>query len=528
MVWLTVALFGSLGLLATVQHPTYRAPDEPRHVDLVRLMSQHPFSYPNFDGRHVSEAVQRSAPVVGVTVTNYTSFRRLRDHAPPATKRPSFTDLGSEQQTTELNQLAQHPPLYYVAAGLTLRAVTEVVPGAEDWPFDRTVLFLRLLSVLLVLPIPLLCFLTARRLGADDFTGTAAALLAIAPPYFTTVISCVTNDSLLVLEGGLLTYLLARVWTGDLTRRTALGVGTVLGAALLTKGLALYMPVFVAAAYALAALRSPVRRAALAPASIALGLGLVLGGWWWVRNLVVNGAIQPTAVVYPQPGARPFSDLQWLARMMRVMSEQFFVPFYGTGQYAPLARVLIVLGWGVILVCFLAWIIGRRRSERFAVAEAGLLAVPVVAPLTMVLWSTYSWWRAYFRFVGVGARYMLPGTVGAAVVIAGGASLLARGHTRVVALLSLLLLAGAHLWGTLADLRKFFGPPDAGYKQWWLAMLDWAPIPSRVTAGLPVLIALFLAATLIAIARHRPDTQKKSSVRLNITGSLDEGVTTRV
>ena len=123
---------------------------------------------------------------------------------------------------------------------------------------------------------------------------------------------------------------------------------------------------------------------------------------------------------------------------------------------------------------------------------------------------------------------MLPGTVGAAVVIAGGASLLARGHTRVVALLSLLLVAGAHLWGTLADLRKFFGPPDAGYKQWWLAMLDWAPIPSRVTTGLPVLIAFVLVATLLGIALHRPDTEKRSSVRLNITGSLDEGVTTRV
>jgi hypothetical protein len=271
-----------------------------------------------------------------------------------------------------------------------------------------------------------------------------------------------------------------------------------------------------------------VRRAALAPASIAVGLGLVLGGWWWVRNLVVNGAIQPTAVVYPQPGPRPFSDSQWLARMMRVMSEQFFVPFYGTGMYTSLARVLIVLGWAVILVCCLAWIVGRRRSERFAVAEAGLLAMPVVAPLTMVLWSTYSWWLAYFRFVGVGARYMLPGTVAAAALIAGGAGLLARGHTRLLALLSLLLVAGAHLWGTLADLRKFFGPPDASYKHWWLAMLDWAPIPARVTEGLPVLIALFLAATLAGICLHRPDTEKRSIVRLNITGSLDEGVTTRV
>jgi hypothetical protein len=118
--------------------------------------------------------------------------------------------------------------------------------------------------------------------------------------------------------------------------------------------------------------------------------------------------------------------------------------------------------------------------------------------------------------------------VAAAALIAGGAGLLARGHTRVLALLSLLLVAGAHLWGTLADLRKFFGPPDASYKQWWLAMLDWAPIPARVTEGLPVLIALFLAATLVGICLHRPDTQKRSTVRLNITGSLDEGVTTRV
>ncbi|MEP6761045.1 MAG: phospholipid carrier-dependent glycosyltransferase [Sporichthyaceae bacterium] len=511
MVWLTVALFASLSLLATVQHPTYRAPDEPRHVDLVRLMSQHPLSYPNFDERHVSEAVQRSTPVVGVTVKDFTSFRRLRNHAPPATKRPSFSDLGSEKQTTELNQLAQHPPLYYVAAGLTLRAVTELVPGAKDWPFDRTVLFLRVLSVLLVLPIPLLAFLTARRLGADDFTGTAAALLSFIAPYFTTVISCVTNDSLLVLEGGLLTYLLARVWTGDLSRRTAVVVGVVLGAALLTKGLALYMPVFVAAAYALAAARSRVRRAALAPASIAVGVGLVLGGWWWVRNLLVNGAVQPTAVVYPQPGARQFSDWYWLGRMMRVMSEQFFVPFYGTGLHASLARALIVLCWATIGVCLLAWIVRRRRTDRFAVAEAGLLAMPVIAPLTMVLWSTYQWWLDFFRFVGVGARYMLPGTVGATVLIAGGAHMLSRGNARLVAVVSLTLVGGAHLWGTLADLRKFFGPSQAGYKQWFLAMLDWAPIPSRVTVGLVVLVAMLWAATLSAICLHRTGARETAA-----------------
>jgi small subunit ribosomal protein S36 len=553
MVWLVTALFASISMLASVQHPTYRAADEPRHVDLVRHMALHPFDYPNYDERYVSQSVQRSVPYVRVLIgSERTWFYRLHDSAPPATKRPSFQDLGSEQPTTERNQLTQHPPLYYAFAGWTLRAVTEVVPGAQDWPFDRTVLFLRLLSIMLVLPIPLLCFLTVRRLGGNEFVGTAAACLAIAPPYFTTVISSVTNDSMLILEGGLLTYLLARVWTGDLSRRTAIAVGTVLGAALLTKGLAIYMPVFVAGGYALAAVRSSSRRAALAPASLAVGLGLVLGGWWWVRNLVVNGAIQPTSVDYPPPGERPFSDWYWLGRMTRMMSEQFFIPDYGTRNHDSIGRAIIVLlGWGLVVVTSIAWIFMRRRTERFSVVEAGLLAVPVIAPLTMVMWSNYQWWHDYFRVVGVGARYMLPGTVGASVLIAGGACWLARGRARFVALAALVLVGVGHLWGTLSDLRRYFGPWRSDYEHWFLAMVDWAPIPTRWTIAIVVLTAQLWAATLVAIWLHRPVVRedpatdgrwaperpadpveakdgKRSSVRLNITGSLDEGVTTRV
>lgn len=506
MMWLTTALFAAVTLLSTVQHPTYRAPDEPRHVDLVRMMSNQVW-YPNYDERYVSEAVQRSVPRVAVVITDRTRFHKLQNHAPPATTRPSFRELGSDQPTSEINQLAQHPPLYYAFAGWTLRAVNELVPGAEDWPFDRTVLFLRLLSVLLVLPLPLLCFVTARRMGADDFTGTAAACLSFVSPYATNIMSSVTNDSLLLLEGSLLTYLLVRVWTGDLSRRSAILTGTVLGAALLTKGLALYMPVFVAGAYALAAARSPSRRAAVAPGVLALGLGLVLGGWWWVRNIVVNGTIQPTAASYPPGGERPFSDRHWLIRMVSSMSRQFFVPNYTTTEHLWVGRTLIGLGWAVLLAAFVGWIILRRKSERFAVFEATLLAMPVVAPLIMVLRSAYHWWIDYFRLVGVGARYMLPGTVGATVIIAGAGSLIAHGRTRVLTLAALGLVAVGHVWGTMADLRRYFGPRRAHYEGWWLAMVDWAPIPAWVTFALTVLVAQLWAATFMAICLHRAARQ---------------------
>ena len=214
MVWLTVALFGSLSLLATVQHPTYRAPDEPRHVDLVRLMLATPVQLPQLRrAACLRGGPERSAPVVGVTVTNYTSFRRVRDFAPPATKRPSFRDLGSEKQTTELNSAGPAP------ADQRRRRRTDAVRG------DRGGAGRRGLAVRPHGPVPPPA---ERPAGASHPAavlphGSSArrrrlhrngciALLAFVPPYFTTVISCVTNDSLLVLEGGLLTYLLTRVW----------------------------------------------------------------------------------------------------------------------------------------------------------------------------------------------------------------------------------------------------------------------------------------------------------------------------
>ena len=59
---------------------------------------------------------------------------------------------------------------------------TPYVPGARDWSFDQVVGFLRFLSVLLVLPLPLIVFHTARRMYGSVPVATGAAAVPLAIP----------------------------------------------------------------------------------------------------------------------------------------------------------------------------------------------------------------------------------------------------------------------------------------------------------------------------------------------------------
>ncbi len=58
--------------------------------------------------------------------------------------------------------------------------------------------------------------------------------------------------------------------------------------ALLTKGLALYLPLTMELGYLVAVCRTSLRWA-LPAAALAMGVAFCLGGWWWVRNRLLYG-----------------------------------------------------------------------------------------------------------------------------------------------------------------------------------------------------------------------------------------------
>src|SRR5690606_11088642 len=91
---------------------------------------------------------------------------------------------------------------------------------------------------------------------------------------------------------------LVAVARGDRSLTTAVSVGIVTGLALLTKAFAFALLPWVACAYALGWWRTR-GRLPWRPVVAAGGLAVVIGAWWWVRNLVRTGQVQPSGEVYP-------------------------------------------------------------------------------------------------------------------------------------------------------------------------------------------------------------------------------------
>lgn len=362
-VWLVVALH--LALLAgySVMSPVFRAPDEYVHVDLMRHLAatgDYPaydelnVSAPVFAARDTSAAYVADAPAVGV------------DEAVPPSERPAFEDLGPEVATDIPNQMPQHPPLYYGLGAAVLRAADAVAPG-WPWSFDRTVALLRLVDVALVAAVPLLAWATARRFGCPPRAALTAGVLVLAVPQFTHIGAVVNNDVLLMALAAGMFLLAARILTGDLSRRTAVVTGIVTGLALLTKGFALVLAPWIACAYLLAPGAAARRRLVGNRLAWVVGLASAVGGWWWVRNVVLYQRVQPGLRLREAAADVDASPVFFVTRFVARLSRSFWGDF-GWFEVAlpPLAVALASLV--LVAAVVTAFVRGRVLAVRARLA----------------------------------------------------------------------------------------------------------------------------------------------------------------
>jgi 4-amino-4-deoxy-L-arabinose transferase-like glycosyltransferase len=500
VVWWISALHVTLLLAYSVLLPTYRAPDEMLHVDLAHLFSED-FDYPAWDERDTGAGILHSLNIVQF----HTGSMHLEASAAlPKDDRPSINELDEQPRPRGINQLSQHPPLYYVVAG-TLERGVELVTGDPIGAFDVEAWFYRLVSVLMVAPLPLIIWTIGRRLGLPEPVGIAATLVPLAIPQYLHMGSVANNDSMLILLFWLLTPVILRLVDGDVRARTAALAGLLTGLALYTKGFALVLPLWVLAALlvALGRLgRAHLRQLTLAGLTYS-AVSLAFGGWWWIANLVRYGDLAPsrhTEMVRPIESDvrdyRSFFEGWGSATIRRFWGEFGWFDVHISGVAIKAATAVVIVGL----------VVGCARRDRVAGSPIGnrlLLAAPII--LLVAVQFTLAL-RAYIqlgRMPGLQGRYWFGALAALAAVVAIGLANLFRRGTRW---LPLAVLTGAIAMNALAVdtiLGFYWGAPGSTITSRVRAAVAWAPLQGEalvVGAAVGAVIAIVTLVHLVATA----------------------------
>lgn len=470
------ALLLGLLLLHTLLAPAWRGPDEPHHFDLAREWSLDA----DYDvvERYISSQVEST---LGIVQFGNRSRNLQADAAPPRAERPRFDELGPDEPSGAYNQISQHPPLYTVMVGSAVAAVDAVEPGPR-WAFDRELGLVRLLTVLLVAPVPFLVFRAGRVLGLSPLAALIGGLVPASIPQFTHINALANNDALAVLVAAGVTYVVARLLRETRTIGLLVALGATCGLGLLTKN-------FIVGPMAAAALallwvwwrdRVPVRRV-LVESAVVIVATVVAGGWWLIRNLLVLGALQPKGPALLPPAPDDFEPDPW--RWFDTFRGVFPTTVFGKFGWLELPlgwrwvqASMLVLGIGLVLAL---WRAVRTRAPLGPV-EFGVLSSPLVLLTAIVMYQTYRGYVSTALFSGMQGRYLFSALPFVAILVGAGYGALRGRWVALAGAVFLAWIAAVQLRAATTMLGYYWGPVDASLRTQVDAMLAWDPWPSWV------------------------------------------------
>lgn len=493
------------GVLWSVTTPAFRAPDEQTHLDSV-LRIAYGGGWPAPGDAWVAPAIADAVDEAAYPAdppgrwVHRPDERQLVDVEPvpreDRTRVDTTNAVGDASSGTEIDQMTQHPPAYYALGAAVLR-----VTGLADARWDQAMLALRLLDVVLLALVVPLAAGAARRVTGSASAGLVAASFPLFLPQLGHVMGSVNNDAFVVLAGAGATYLAARVVTGDLRWRVAVALGAVVGLGLLGKVMLAFALPMVGVAYLLARGRPwPARLGRLAVATAAAG---VVGGWWWVRNVLMLGAVQPVGRPRDLDTMAPVAD----GDVASLITEKLAQAFFGNLSWLEIrldGRWVVAgsIALGVAALVAVALPGARRAAVALLLFPAGLAAG--------VAFNAWDFHAETGRLAAVQGRYLFAGVAALAGVVAIALWQLARRAERrlavavpVVVALALVTAVAGLRWAFLAFYR---GPGESAGDavDRWLA---WSPLEPPALAAVVVLAALALVAAL-AVAVPWPLTAR--------------------
>ncbi len=205
------------GMIYSAVVPPWQAPDEFRHFEYIKLLSQK---------RRPLTAQDSSLPLQGEIIAsmikhNYWRFGYARFPFDPQHPPRSFKEIIWPADPYWLF----HPPLYYLLGAFSLALV-----GSSD--VDVQLYVVRLMSVVLGTLVVLVAFLTAKQLFPSDYfliVGIPAFIVFL--PMHTFITSVVNNDNLAELLVSLFIMVLVKALKDGLSplRMALIGLLTILG-----------------------------------------------------------------------------------------------------------------------------------------------------------------------------------------------------------------------------------------------------------------------------------------------------------
>lgn len=498
------ALLGGLMLVWSVLAPAYRASDEPMHVSTTLRLAD--------SGRYPPPGEALMDPSV-LASFDWVSYLGRAGRVPTVEQPEALSQPPSMQQlsgpdvprpATDVDQMTQHPPGYYLlmAGAVRLLSLDEASPSG-------LVLGLRLLSSLLLLPIPYLCVLVARQVALPSRVAAAAAFLPAAWMQFVHASATVNNGALLALATSAAVALLVPVAQGDARVRRALWVGAAVSVALFTKGFALALLPVIGVAYLLAAPRAG--GVAAVRGAVVAGLATLPGLWWWLLNLTRYGTLQPKGGIEPLPVTDIPPVTVWVENFAQTfMRTLWFALGWAEGTPPVWLYTGLTVAFGILLLAG-SWVLRRQTGTVL------LLQLFWLGPLAIVALGSVEEFLRSGQTRAAQGRYVQMAVVVFAVVVVAAIS---RLHRYLVALPVLVL--GTAVAGLGYGLFHFWVPADGegavwgrvtSMASWWPAGLAWLTLGAAlatVSAVLGVLAVRATPAPTTAAAAPAADTETRS------------------
>ncbi len=304
-------LFVLFGILNSVVTPLFEAPDELWHFAFIRYLAlNHSLPVQPKEGIDIWLRESGQPPLYYLTAAPIAAAFDTSDF-------PDFVRFNVAHPAVTANSQSDAPNVF-------------IHTSYEAFPYRGSVLvihLLRLFTLLWGIGTLLGVYWTAHELMPDStWLSLAATGLTAFNPHFIYISSVVNNDAAIACLATLTLWLCLRLLKSPESRRCQMGLGMVLGLALLGKLSAVALLGIMGLALVMVWRRDRDTWAFFTRALIVFGLALLIAGWWYARNGRLYGDPLGWSVWLAHAGVEEIGILDLLRQIPQV-AERFWSPY---------------------------------------------------------------------------------------------------------------------------------------------------------------------------------------------------------